>query len=49
MSPIPAITKPHLNDGAQKNTVVGPEKTVGNNFFFMFFDKFKDDLFFKKI
>lgn len=27
-SPIPAITKPHLNVGAQKNTVVGPKKTL---------------------
>lgn len=27
-SPIPAITRPHLNVGAQKNTVVGPDETI---------------------
>lgn len=27
-SPMPAITKPHLNAGAQKKTVFGPETEI---------------------
>lgn len=46
-SPMPAITKPHLNVGAQKNTVVGPNSRKQIFLFlrFIFFPRKLDTIF----